>query len=494
MRRLPFLLAALFLATFVRAQSIDPAAVDRIAGEAMTAWHAPGIAVAVVVDDKVVLAKGYGTADIAAKKPLTADTLFEIASTTKAFTATAMAMLVDEKKLDWDDPVRKHLPWFRVADPNTDALLTLRDLVSHRSGLGRHDELWDLTAMSRDELLHRVITLPPARPIRTGYIYNNLMFVAAGESVAAAAKTSWEDVIRTRIFGPLGMTHSRITFAEWNASEHAISYRWHPATQDVTPIAFANYDALGPAGTIKSCARDMAQWLRFQLAGGAIDGKHLLSQAALDETHMPQLALHRDAESRETSPETNVASYAMGWNVLDYRGDMLIAHAGALNGFRTQAALLPNRHAGVVVMTNVSRGLAAVAVRNAILDRILGGATRDWNALLLAADKKSDERDAKARTDREGKRVANTKPTHDLAAYAGTYESAGYGTATVTLDGGKLVLRWGRAPMTLTHWHYDTFRMLDEVNEYDELVSFTLDPTDGHVRGMVFFGQEMARK
>src|SRR5256885_1539314 len=180
MRRLLFVIAVLLTTFVTQAQAIDSAAVDRLVADTIMAWHAPGMAVAVVVDDKIVLVKGYGVADVANKKPVTDETLFEIASTTKAFTATAMAMLVDEKKLDWDDPVRKHLPWFRVADPNTDALLTLRDLVSHRSGLGRHDELWDLTAMPRDELLHRVITLPPARPIRTGYIYNNLMFVAAG--------------------------------------------------------------------------------------------------------------------------------------------------------------------------------------------------------------------------------------------------------------------------------------------------------------------------
>jgi CubicO group peptidase (beta-lactamase class C family) len=505
MRRSLFLLAALLTAFALHAQSIDTAAVDRIAADALTAWHAPGIAVAIVVDDKVVVAKGYGLADVGANKPATPDTLFEIASATKAFTATAMAMLADDKKLDWDDPVRKHLPWFRVADPNTDALLTLRDLVSHRSGLGRHDELWDLTAMSRDELLHRVITLPPARPIRTGYIYNNLMFVAAGESVAAASRMPWDEFIRTRVFTPLGMTHSRITFAEWNASDHATSYRWKadclktgaewpPSAPCVLPNTFTNYDVLGPAGTIKSSARDMAQWLRFQLAGGAIDGKRLLSQAALDETHMPQLVLRRDSESRETSPETNVASYAMGWNVMDYRGEMLIAHAGALNAFRTQVALLPNHHAGVVVMTNISRGLAAVAVRNAVLDRLLGGTTRDWNAYLLAADKKSDERDATTKRERDTKRVPDTKPSHDLAAYAGTYESSGYGTATITVEGGSLVLHWGRTPVPLTHWHYDTFCMLDEVNEYDELVEFRSDATDGHVRSMTFFGQEMTRK
>ncbi len=493
MRRSLYLFAALLSAFAARAQALDPAAVDSIVADAMTAWHAPGMAVAVVIDDKVILAKGYGIEELGRAKPVTPDTLFEIASTTKAFTATAMAMLVDEKKLDWDDPVRKHLPWFRVADPNTDALVTLRDLVSHRSGIGRHDELWDLTDMPRDELLRRVISVPPARPIRTGYIYNNLMFVAAGEAIAAAAKTSWEDFIRTRLFAPLGMTRSRISLAEWNAADHASSHQWNGETQQASVRTFMNYDALAPAGTIKSSARDMAQWLRFQLAGGVIDGKRLVSQAAFDETHMPQLVLRRDAESREASPYTNVASYAMGWNVSDYRGELLIAHAGALNGFRTQVALLPNRHAGVVAMTNIGRGLATASVRNAILDRLLGGATRDWNALFLAADKKSDEHDAAAKKTREEKRVPSTKPSHDLAAYAGKYQSSGYGSATITLEGGALVLRWARHPMTLTHWHYDTFRFVDTENDYDELIEFRTDATDGTITSLLMFGQEMKR-
>src|SRR5258708_6199325 len=317
------------------------------------------------------------------------------------------------------------------------------------------------------------------------------MFGAGGERVAGSAKTSWEDFIRTRLFAPLGMTRSRISFAEWNAADHASSHQWNGETQQASVRKFMSYDALAPAGTIKSSAHDMAQWLRFQLAGGVIDGKRLISQAALDETHMPQLVLRRDAEARETSPETNVASYAMGWNVMDCRGELLIAHAGALNGFRTQVALLPNRHAGVAAMTNIGRGLATASVRNAVLDRLLGGATRDWNALFLAADKKSDEHDAVTKRTREEKRVRNTKPSHDLAAYAGTYQSSGYGSATITLDGGALVLRWARHPMTLTHWHYDTFRFVDTENDYDELIEFRTDTTDGTVTSLLMFGQEM---
>src|ERR1041385_8487323 len=192
---------------------------DKDAREAMATWQLPALAVAVVQDGKVTFVKAYGVKEVGKPEPVSVDTLFQIGSTTKAFTTTAMAMLVDEKKLDWDDPVRQHLPYFRLSDPCAE--VTLRDIVSHRTGLSRHDELWDNSALTRDDILHRVAGLKLSKPTRTAYQYNNIMFMAAGEVVAAASKTSWDAFVRTRIFEPLGMTHTRTAFADWNASAHA---------------------------------------------------------------------------------------------------------------------------------------------------------------------------------------------------------------------------------------------------------------------------------
>jgi CubicO group peptidase (beta-lactamase class C family) len=491
-RRLALAAAVCLAALALHAQTSDPGA-DRLVAQAMAAWHTPAMAVAIVQDDRVVFVKGYGVEEVGKTTPVTADTLFEIASTTKAFTTTALAMLVDEKKVSWDDPVSKYLPGFRLTDPCADALITVRDITSHRSGVGRHDELWDSTGWSRAELLARVTAMPPARPPRAAYQYNNLMFVAAGEVVASAAQMPWEDFIRTRIFAPLNMAHSRISFAEWSASDHATGHRYDRAHDAVVVQPFENYDAIAPAGTIKSSARDMAQWLRFQLASGAIDGKRLLSADALEETHTPQMALRRDAESRETAPETNLSSYGLGWTISDYRGELLVAHAGALNGFRTQVALLPNKHFGVVVLTNVGRGLAVQSLRNALLDRALGGPTRDWNALLLAADTKSAEREEAARQATEAKRQLNTQPSRALDAYAGTYASGGHGQVTVTLENGALVLHWARLTIPLAHWHYDTFHAFDQAQFFDELVTFRLD-VDGVVKWLTFYGDELVRQ
>src|SRR3954454_12902589 len=218
MRRLVIVIVVFLLATSAFAQLTD-AIIDRDVRDTIEAWRVAGLAIPVVQTDKVIFLKGYGVKEVAKTQPVTADTLFEIGSTTKAFTATAMAMLVDEKKLSWDDPVRNYVAGFHVSDPCTDALITLRDIASHRSGVARHDELWDDSDLPREELIRRIGAMKVWRPIRAGYQYNNLMFVTAGEAVASAAKMPWEQLIRTRIFAPLGMTESRITFAEWPSSD-----------------------------------------------------------------------------------------------------------------------------------------------------------------------------------------------------------------------------------------------------------------------------------
>lgn len=492
MRRTIAAAALLFLAFTAAAADKLERDVDRLAADTMRAWSLPGLSIAIVQNDRVVLAKGYGVKTFGSSEPVTADTLFQIASTTKAFTTTSLAMLVDEKKVDWDDPVRKHIPYFRLSDPAADSLVAVRDLVSHRTGLTRHDELWDLAPLSREEILRRVADMKLTKPIRTTYQYNNIMFMAAGEVVASAAKMPWDDFVRTRIFEPLAMTHTITRYDDWMKSDHAQGHSW--SHQTVKPETTTNYDALGPAGTIGSSARDMAQWLRLQLGNGTIDGKKLVSAEALNETRSPQIALRVDKDNRENNPFTNVQSYAMGWNVLDYRGDLLVAHAGALNGFRTQVALLPNRNIGVFVTTNIGRGLAVVALRNAILDTLTNAApARDWNAAYLAADAKSDAKDAERKKQHEAKRHDENRATHDLSAYAGTYHNGAYGDATIALEGDHLVFHWYRLAVPLTHYNYDTFDAVSEDDDVDEQVQFSLTP-DGAIRGMGIFGEEFIRK
>src|SRR3954462_1192440 len=488
MRRFVIVLAVFLVTTSAFAQLSD-AIIDKDVRDTIEAWHLPGLAIAVVQNDKIIFLKGYGIKEIAKTQPVTSDTLFEIGSTTKAFTATVMAMLADEKKLSWDDPVRNYVAGFHVSDPCTDALITLRDIASHRSGVARHDELWDDSDLPREELIRRIGAMKVWRPIRAGYQYNNLMFVTAGEAAANAAKMPWEQLIKTRIFAPLGMTESRIAFSEWASSDHATGHRWSSKNEAAAIQPMRNYDALAPAGTIKSSAHDMAQWLRFQLAGGAIDGKRLMSLSAIEETPTPQTIIPIGTASRLLYPDMNFLTYGLGWNISDYHGELLVAHAGALNGFRTNVALLPKRNLGIAILENIGRGSALAALRNTIIDLSLGVAARVWNTDMLDAEKFEGAKADDAQREREAKRITAPKPSHDLSAFAGTYHNAGFGDATITVLNDALTLHWERLNIPLIHENYDTFSAIDTTEDLVEPVQFRLG-ADGSVAAFTLFGED----
>jgi len=489
-----FLVVAAFSVAPAPARAADAAIAteraDAIAAAALREWRFPGIAIAVVQDDRVSYLGAQGVKQVGGSEPLGVDTLFEIGSTSKAFTTTALAMLADEKKLDWDDPVRKHVPWFHLDDVCGDALVTLRDIVSHRTGLARRDELWDAARYPRQEFLQRIGSLPLSRPFRSSYQYSNMMYALAGEVVASAAGTPWEAFVHARIFEPLGMSHSATSLAEWKAADHATGHYLDRRQDRIAIQVFNDYENIAPAGTVKSSARDMAQWLRFQLAEGGIDGRRLLSSEALEETRRPLFPLRPDPELTET----NVSSYAMGWIVSDYRGTLLVSHGGALNGFRTQVALLPRLHAGVVVLANAGRGQGVTAARNAILDELLGlPPARDWNAYYHEAEAKSQQKQAAARAEREAKRPRDTHPSLELGAYAGSYEQPGYGPIQIEAGPDGLSLRWRRVTIPLRHFAYDSFLAEDDAEDIDELVRFRLDPY-GAVSAFEMFDVEFVRK
>src|ERR1051325_6978286 len=258
MRKFLFLL--LFFTVSAQAQSIDGKAVDKLVATTIAKWRIPGAAVAIVKDDKVVYAKGFGVRSVGGNEKVTENTLFGIGSTSKAFTSAAMAILVDEKKMDWDDPVRKHVEYFHLSDPCADSLVTMRDIVSHRTGLSRHDELWDDSPWSREEVIRRIAQVKLSRPFRSAYQYQNIMFLTAGEAVASAAKMPWNDFVRMRIFEPLGMTRTVVSTADWNAStDRATGHRWDRAHEAATIQTYVDDDNIAPAGAIKSSAKDMAQ-------------------------------------------------------------------------------------------------------------------------------------------------------------------------------------------------------------------------------------------
>lgn len=493
MRLLSAVLAlALALPSF--AQKLDPYNLDKLIAGTLKAWQIPGAAIAIVQNDRIVHLKGYGSKEAGGTDPVGPDTLFQIASTSKAFTTAAMAMLVDEKKLSWDDPVRQHVDYFRLSDLCADSSVTLRDVVSHRTGLTRHDELWDNSPLTREEVIRRMGLVELARPFRTTYQYQNIMFITAGEAVASASGMPWDDFVRTRLFLPLGMTRTLTSDAQWTAAtDRAAGHRWDSQRSTVIPQRPIETQTLGAGGAIKSSARDMANWVRFQLGDGYFDNRRLISAEALAETKMPQTVMRLENSTRDNNPETSLISYGMGWVIQDYRGELLVSHSGSLNGFRAHVDLLPKRGAGFVILLNAGRSLAAVALRNMLADALTGKSGRDWNAYYLMLDARATEKEKKEKEERLGKRRTGTTPSHPLADYAGTYQSPAYGAVTVTLVNGQLVLQWSRITVPLTHWHYDVFAAESAIDDLDEMITFATGG-DGVVKTLTMFDQTFKRQ
>lgn len=456
--RITLALTSFSLLLGAAAPSFDKARLDQMAEAARQSFSVPGLALAIVHNDQIVHLGAYGTRDLKTKAPLTPDSLFEIASTSKAFAAAAVALLADEKKLAFDDPVRKHLEYFRLSDPLANENVTIRDLLCHRTGLSRHDALWARTPFSREDIIRRAAFLPLSKQFRQEYQYQNIMFLTAGELAAkAAGAPSWDDFMKQRFFTPLEMKRTTTRHAEAIAEEdRAMPHRKRAAA--IESYDWINYDNVGAAGAINSSARDLAQWVRLQLAGGEFNGRRLISKKNLEETWQPHMVQRLTAENRALNPGVTQITYALGWNIVHYQGRMILSHSGVLSGFRARVTLIPEQNLGFVLLANLDSTDAPEALNYALLDHLLDLPTkRDWKAHLLAERAKADAREAKQRAARESKRVANTKPSRELDRYAGAYEHPAYGRVQIAATATGLTIEWAGYRPTLEHYHYDTF-------------------------------------
>jgi CubicO group peptidase (beta-lactamase class C family) len=490
------LVAFLLLAVVAGAQSAPPD-IDVWVARSMKAFEVPGVALAIVKDGRVVLAKGYGVRKLGEPAPVDADTLFGIASNSKAFTAAALAMLVDEGKVDWDDPVIKYLPAFRINDPFVSSQLTVRDLLCHRTGLGlgAGDLLfWPDTDLSRDQVVAAARGLRPTSSLRSKYAYNNLAFVVAGQLVPAVTGKSWDEFIRERIFTPLGMTSSSITSAGFKpgvnfAVPHSRGWRLEG---ELKPIAWTPDDTWAAAAGIKSSANDLTKWVIAQLDDGKLaDGRRLFSKRTHDEMWSPQTIVPiRDWPAALASTRPNFATYGLGWGLRDYRGHKVVSHGGALTGMVSIVFLVPDEKLGIAVLTNQEETGAYSAIVYHVLDYYLHLSPTDWVAAFRAARDESVVKDNETEKKLMATRTAGTKPSLDLAKYSGEYQDDWYGKVVIEQQNGHLVLRMTHSPnMTadLQHWQYDTFKaMFREPTIPDALVDFDLkyDGTIGEMRMM----------
>jgi len=453
---------------------------DAYIEEVLRDWDAPGIAVAVVKDDRVVYAKGFGVREIGKSERVDTETVFAIASTSKAFTAAALGMLVDQGLLSWDEAVIDHLEGFQLSDPYATRELTVRDLLSHRSGLPRGDRLWYLSPFERDEVVYRVRGLEPGWSFRSRYGYQNIMFTTAGQIVEAVSDTTWDNFVRHRIFTPLGMRTSTTTVRDLENRDNVATAHGR-IDGEVVPITWPNFDNLGGAGAINSSVQDMAEWMRLQLGEGAYAGERLLSDSVVKEMHTPQTVVRRGEEEEEMFPESHFAAYGMGWRLGDYRGRLIVRHGGALDGMRTHVLLVPEEELGVVAVTNVNESRIPQAIVWHVADQYIGPRDKNWNEVYLAAAAKAREEAEETRSSSEDERQTGTVPTHPLSAFVGTYTHDLYGTAVVEESRGQLVVRVGPYFVgDLEHWHFNTFRATWQ-NLYlgTDFLSFHLDRMGG---------------
>ncbi|MGH3152185.1 MAG: serine hydrolase, partial [Streptosporangiaceae bacterium] len=425
--------------------------IERFVAGQLAAWEVPGCAIAAIRDGDVVLAAGWGRRDLGAELPVTSGTLFAIGSVTKAFTAAAVGALVDDGLLEWERPLRDYVPDLRLNDPVVTDRLSVVDLLSHRSGLPRHDLAWvGHPDRSRAELVRRLRFLPLSKDLRQEFQYCNLGYLAAGHVVDVLSGTPWEDFLRSRLLTPLGMDRSNLSVDDLRADpDHASAYERRQGV--VVPVPTRPVTAMSPAGAINSCAADMSRWLLAQLGGGQVDGRAVMSPATVARQHAPHMLVPED----RTFPASTRHAYGLGWMIGRYREHPLAEHGGGIDGFQTECMLLPDDGIGVAVMTNTSSSAMAPVLAYRVLDELLGLEPVDWFSIFKA---RYDAAVAGLREARGARRVVGEASLpRPLAAYAGEYRHPGYGTLAITADAGTLKPRLGTMDLTLTHRHYETF-------------------------------------
>jgi CubicO group peptidase (beta-lactamase class C family) len=447
-------------------------------------WEVPGLAIAVVKDGETVFAEGYGVTTLGGAEAVDADTLFAIGSTTKAMTAALLGTAVDAGNLDWDDRVVDHLPAFRLHDPWVTRELTVRDLLTHRAGLGNADLLWYGAARSRAEIVEKLALVEPAYSMRDGFIYQNVMYIVAGELAAAIGGTTWEELLATRLFEPLGMTRTRPTLGQTATLSNVA--RPHDEVPDgaggerLAVIENASVDAAGPAGSVWSSVSDMSRWIRMLLAEGAVGERRVLSQDTVAELFEPQAFV--DIATYYPAVEIidpRWMTYGLGWFQLDYRGHAVQFHTGSIDGMAAIVGLVPEQDLGVVVLENRDHAECRHALMWKVIDLWAGDLEgRDWSAELRELYAGVAEREEEARREQLAGRVEGTTPSLAPEAYAGSYTSPLYDTAEVLHVDGGLRLEVGPGLSgNLTHWHYDTFALSwDRPWLGDDLVTFEIGP------------------
>ena len=465
------LAAVLVTPLLLHAQPLPPefADWDAFVEQQLVRWKVPGASVALVKDGKVILARGYGQRDLEKQLPMTADTVQPIASVTKSFTVTALATLVRDGRLAWDKPVRDFLPDFRLHSDYATQSVTLRDLVTHRTGLPRHDFAWYGSTLSREQIFQRLRHFELSAEPRARFQYNNLMYMTAGYLGGKVAGSDWETLVRGSVLNPLGMASTSFTIADLTkAPDHATGYT---LDNDEKPVAkpYQELVAMGPTGSINSSARDMSQYLLMLAGGGTHQGRTLIPAADLRAMTSGQMTL----PDARLWPEVNGPQYGMGFFVNNYRGHTLVEHGGNMPGASTALAFVPGRNVGIVTTVNVSGSYLRDVLMYAAIDRLLALPPVDWSQRFHDVYTQGRAAQKSAAEQKLAPRRSGTQPPLPLAEYVGEYEHPGYGIVTIGRDakvpGGDLTIGYNGFSAGLPHLHLDVFQSpRDELSEFDE--------------------------
>lgn len=482
----PFMLAAACTVAACELHAQQPLSVEtRLKGfdeymvQVMKDWDAPGMGIGIVVKDRLVFAKGYGFRDYGKKLPYTPTTTQPIASNSKLFTAVAVGMLVEEGKLRWDEPIKRFVPAIRFYNDELDRSVTIRDMLSHRTGVTRHDFIWYKSTFTRRELWDRLRYLEPAAPIRTQFLYNNLMYTAAGQVIEELSGQTWEQFVQRRIFDPLGMSRSTLTIEDnLKGPEPAVPYS---ERRDSTVLYRQPYYtaevAIAPAGAINSSVQDLSRWVIALLNGGTVNGKAVIPAAVLKETMAPSLAMpNATLESRGWGENLN-QYYGTGRWVSSYRGHLLALHGGDLPGFHSQISIMPNDSLGVIVLV-VGDHVASFynGLTYNIYERLLGLPLTPWSERLNAVRLRNKSAGMQARATAGIGRVAGTTPSHALVDYTGEFEHPAYGVVTVVRGDTGLNFDFHGIKMPLSHFHYDRFDTPDDEEDGKFSLNFRTNP------------------
>ncbi|HEX4204542.1 MAG TPA: serine hydrolase [Ktedonobacteraceae bacterium] len=435
----------------------------------------PGLALLLLKDDEVVLARGFGKRNVAQNLDVTPHTRFAIGSCGKAFTAAAIALLVQEGKLEWDTPVKHYLPTFKLQDQFATERMTPRDLLTHRCGLPRHEFLWYHSSLSREEVVKHLAYLEPNADFRTLFQYNNLMFVTAGYLIEHVTGQSWETFITERFLKPLGMNASTLSAHDMQRSEdYALPYQ--EEKDEVHEIPFYDrWQIIAPAGGIHTNLDDLQHWLRFQLNQGKHGETQLLDASQLAQNHAPQTVIPAGS-TMPIKKHSELANwcYGMGWMIGSYKGHRIIQHGGSIDGFMAEIVLLPDDHAAVAVLTNLGSSIAPYSAAFSACDYLLGMEATDWLERLGQEFTELKEQQEKSLAEMgKGEQVPDTQPSHPLDAYCGVYEHPGYGTVTISCEDEQLRFSYNDIASSLTHFHYDIFELFMERFQFKAKVSFT---------------------